>query len=84
MPATKPAAKTFSAVLERMERISFQGRNLGTARRIWEKMLAIYTDQVFTIGTVAAVRSRHRHQTKPPSQSKGLMCFTHGTIGMGS
>jgi deoxyhypusine synthase len=28
------------AVLERMERISFQGRNLGTARRIWEKMLA--------------------------------------------
>jgi deoxyhypusine synthase len=26
-------------VLERMERISFQGRNLATARRIWEKML---------------------------------------------
>jgi hypothetical protein len=23
--------------------------------QIWEKMLAIYTDQVFTIGTVAAV-----------------------------
>ena len=27
-------------VLARMERISFQGRNLATARRIWEKMLA--------------------------------------------
>jgi len=27
-------------LLERMERISFQGRNLATARRIWEKMLA--------------------------------------------
>src|SRR5438067_4101059 len=26
-------------VLARMERISFQGRNLATARRIWEKML---------------------------------------------
>jgi deoxyhypusine synthase len=26
-------------VLSRMERISFQGRNLATARRIWEKML---------------------------------------------
>jgi deoxyhypusine synthase len=30
-----PAAE----VLARMERISFQGRNLATARRIWEKML---------------------------------------------
>src|ERR671924_356382 len=27
-------------MLARMERISFQGRNLATARRIWEKMLA--------------------------------------------
>ena len=27
-------------ILARMERISFQGRNLATARRIWEKMLA--------------------------------------------
>src|SRR3954467_13535271 len=26
-------------LLTRMERISFQGRNLATARRIWEKML---------------------------------------------
>jgi deoxyhypusine synthase len=27
------------ALLARMERVSFQGRNLATARRIWEKML---------------------------------------------
>jgi deoxyhypusine synthase len=27
------------AILTRMERISFQGRNLATARRIWQKML---------------------------------------------
>ena len=26
-------------LLARMEKISFQGRNLATARRIWEKML---------------------------------------------
>jgi deoxyhypusine synthase len=26
-------------VLARMERVSFQGRSLATARRIWEKML---------------------------------------------
>ena len=31
---------TADDLLGRMERISFQGRNLATARRIWEKMLA--------------------------------------------
>src|SRR5918996_2732984 len=31
---------TADQVLARMERISFQGRSLATARRIWEKMLA--------------------------------------------
>src|SRR4051812_12017555 len=31
---------TANDLLARMERISFQGRNLATARRIWEKMLA--------------------------------------------
>ena len=33
-------------VLERMERISFQGRNLATARRIWEKMLGERRDDL--------------------------------------
>lgn len=31
---------TADDLLSRMERISFQGRNLATARRIWQKMLA--------------------------------------------
>jgi deoxyhypusine synthase len=31
---------TADEVLARLERISFQGRNLGTARRVWERMLA--------------------------------------------
>nr|MBA3297109.1 deoxyhypusine synthase family protein [Acidobacteriota bacterium] len=36
--AVEPGLGT-DEVLARMERISFQGRNLATARRIWEKML---------------------------------------------
>jgi deoxyhypusine synthase len=35
----KPGARA-DDVLARMERVSFQGRNLAAARRIWEKMLA--------------------------------------------
>ena len=35
-PFTIVADATAENVLERMERISFQGRNLATARRIWE------------------------------------------------
>src|SRR5512143_3902973 len=30
---------TAAEILGRMERISFQGRNLGIARRVWERML---------------------------------------------
>jgi deoxyhypusine synthase len=30
---------TADEMLSRMERISFQGRNLATARRIWQRML---------------------------------------------
>jgi deoxyhypusine synthase len=39
-PFTVEADAAASDLLARMERISFQGRNLATARRIWEKMLA--------------------------------------------
>src|SRR5215467_6972272 len=39
MPITIEAGLSADVVVERMERISFQGRNLATARRIWEKML---------------------------------------------
>jgi len=39
-PFAVTAGLSADEVLTRMERVSFQGRNLGTARRIWEKMLA--------------------------------------------
>ena len=39
-PFAVEADAAASDLLARMERISFQGRNLATARRIWEKMLA--------------------------------------------
>src|SRR4051812_45882271 len=38
-PFTVQPDASASDLLARMERISFQGRNLATARRIWEKML---------------------------------------------
>jgi deoxyhypusine synthase len=38
-PFAVEAGLTAADVVARMERISFQGRNLATARRIWEKML---------------------------------------------
>ncbi len=40
-------------VLLRMERVSFQGRNLGTARRVWEKMLA--SDATIFLGAAGAL-----------------------------
>ena len=36
-PFVVTAEATVDNVLERMERVSFQGRNLATARRIWRK-----------------------------------------------
>jgi deoxyhypusine synthase len=38
-PFTVEAGATAEQVLTRMERISFQGRNLATAHRVWQKML---------------------------------------------
>src|SRR5205814_3991317 len=38
-PFAVEAGLTADQLLVRMERISFQGRNLATARRIWQKML---------------------------------------------
>src|SRR5258707_4028499 len=38
-PFAVQAGSTADQVLARMERISFQGRNLATAHRIWQKML---------------------------------------------
>src|SRR6478735_8406221 len=52
-PFVVDAGLTADAVLERMERVSFQGRNLGTARRIWERMLA--SDATIFLGTAGAL-----------------------------
>src|SRR5436190_14130592 len=38
-PFTVEAGLTADQILARMERISFQGRNLATAHHIWQKML---------------------------------------------
>ncbi len=52
-PFTVEPGLSADAVVERMEHISFQGRNLGTARRIWEKMLA--SDALIFLGTAGAL-----------------------------
>ena len=39
VPFTVDPADNVAAVLEKMERISFQGRNLGTALSVWRQML---------------------------------------------
>jgi deoxyhypusine synthase len=52
-PFTVDASLSADALLDRMERISFQGRNLGTARRIWERMLS--SDAMIFLGTAGAL-----------------------------
>jgi deoxyhypusine synthase len=52
-PFTVDAELGADAVLARMERVSFQGRSLGTARRIWEKMLA--SDCTIFLGLAGAL-----------------------------
>jgi len=52
-PFVVEAGLTADEVLNRMERTSFQGRNLGTARRIWEKMLG--SDVTIFLGTAGSL-----------------------------
>jgi deoxyhypusine synthase len=52
-PFLVKADATVDDVLARMERISFQGRNLAVARRIWEKMLA--SDCTIFLGMAGAL-----------------------------
>jgi deoxyhypusine synthase len=52
-PFVVESGLTADAVLTRMERVSFQGRNLAAARRIWEKMLA--SDATIFLGTAGAL-----------------------------
>jgi deoxyhypusine synthase len=52
-PFTVTAGAAMDDVLTRMERVSFQGRSLATARRIWEKMLA--SDCTIFLGVAGAL-----------------------------
>jgi deoxyhypusine synthase len=52
-PFAVEAGLSADEALARMERISFQGRNLATARRIWEKMLS--SDATIFLGTAGAL-----------------------------
>jgi deoxyhypusine synthase len=52
-PFVVTAGLSADDLLSRMERISFQGRNLATARRIWEKMLA--SDATIFLGAAGAL-----------------------------
>jgi deoxyhypusine synthase len=52
-PFTVEPGLTADDVLTRMERVSFQGRNLATARRIWEKMLG--SDVTIFLGMAGAL-----------------------------
>ena len=52
-PFAVTAGLSADDLLTRMERISFQGRNLATARRIWEKMLG--SDATIFLGTAGAL-----------------------------
>jgi deoxyhypusine synthase len=52
-PFTVQSGLSADEVLAKMERISFQGRNIATARRIWEKMLA--SDATIFMGCAGAL-----------------------------
>jgi deoxyhypusine synthase len=52
-PFVVSAGTSADDLLTRMERISFQGRNLATARRVWEKMLG--SDATIFLGAAGAL-----------------------------
>ncbi|HET9369039.1 MAG TPA: deoxyhypusine synthase family protein [Vicinamibacterales bacterium] len=52
-PFAVEAGLSADDVLARMERVSFQGRNLAVARRIWERMLG--SDATIFLGTAGAL-----------------------------
>ena len=63
-PFAVEAGLTADEVLARMERISFQGRNLATAHRIWQKMLQ--DDVTIFLGMAGAVGRRPAPDRRAP------------------
>jgi deoxyhypusine synthase len=82
--------RTADDVLARMERISFQGRNLAAARRIWERMLG--SDATIFLGVAGALSAgglrlvlahliRHRYIDVLVSTGANLYHDLHETRG---
>src|SRR6266849_3350886 len=89
-PFAVEAGLTADQLLARMERISFQGRNLATAHRIWQKMLQ--DDVTIFLGMAAALSAgglrlivahliRHRYVDCLVSTGANLYHDLHETRG---
>src|SRR5947209_13828434 len=89
-PFAVESGLTAEQVLSRMERISFQGRNLATAHRIWQKMLQ--DDVTIFLGMAEALSAGglrrivrhfplHRYADCPVSTGPNLYHDLHETRG---
>ena len=89
-PFTIEPNQTADDILRRMESISFQGRNIATARRIWERMLG--DDVLIFLGTAGALSAgglrlaiahllRHRYVDCLVSTGANLYHDLHETRG---
>src|SRR4026209_1809799 len=73
-PFSVEAGLTADQILARMERISFQGRNLATAFRIWQKMLA--DDVTIFLGMAGALSAGVLRITAPhPIANRYVDCL---------
>src|SRR5688500_638832 len=89
-PFVVEAGLTADEVVARMERISFQGRNLATAHRVWQKMLE--DDVTIFLGMAGALSAgglrlvvahliQHRYVDCPVSTGANLSHDLHETRG---
>src|SRR3982074_3749242 len=73
-PFVVEAGVTVDQILARMERISFQGRNLATARRIWQKMLQ--DDVTIFLGMAGGLSDRRpRMFVAPRTRPRYIDCL---------
>ena len=76
-PFAVDAGLSADEVLSRMERISFQGRNLATARRVWLKMLE---DDVTIFLGMAGALSAPAMPRKIVTSSSSILCHTRCAV----
>jgi hypothetical protein len=72
-PFTIEPDLTADAILEKMERISFQGRSLGVAHRVWQKMLE--DDVTIFMGMAGAQRRRYADDRRAPHRAPFIDCL---------